>query len=286
MKDNENANARPSRMVTRSKPPSNSNSGPALPSKASVLVDASAHKRKREALGEVTAKSVNNIRARPALDPKGKGKETVTVKPTKPTTTSTTTATTNARPPLRTVTSRTRPTASKSQKEETMAVDRPAKVVPVVEIPAQAATFTRTTSRVKASTSTIATTAVRRTAHRKVVVAVESEVEAIDEPLSKRRRTSSEVGDDALLENIAEESEPLDANVKHTVFEAADQVAEQDEDWDDLDRDDDDDPLMVSEYVVDIFNYLKQVEVRLFSCSNLFDLLTDVCSTANYYAES
>ena len=33
------------------------------------------------------------------------------------------------------------------------------------------------------------------------------------------------------------------------------------QDWDDLDAEDEDDPLMVSEYVVDIFNYLKKVEV-------------------------
>ena len=42
------------------------------------------------------------------------------------------------------------------------------------------------------------------------------------------------------------------------------QVVEDDQDWDDLDRDDNDDPLMVSEYVVEIFNYLKEVEVMCF----------------------
>lgn len=36
--------------------------------------------------------------------------------------------------------------------------------------------------------------------------------------------------------------------------------------WDDLDAEDADDPLMVSEYVVEIFEYLKKVEVcRLIS---------------------
>lgn len=37
--------------------------------------------------------------------------------------------------------------------------------------------------------------------------------------------------------------------------------------WDDLDAEDADDPLMVSEYVVDIFKYMKSVEVCLSSYS-------------------
>ncbi len=39
-------------------------------------------------------------------------------------------------------------------------------------------------------------------------------------------------------------------------------LAEDDEDWDDLDADDDDDPLMVSEYVIEVCQYMKEVEVR------------------------
>lgn len=34
-------------------------------------------------------------------------------------------------------------------------------------------------------------------------------------------------------------------------------------DWDDLDAEDADDPLMVSEYVVEIFDYMRQLEVIL-----------------------
>lgn len=37
-------------------------------------------------------------------------------------------------------------------------------------------------------------------------------------------------------------------------------------DWDDLDAEDADDPLMVSEYVVDIFQYMRQLEVPTISC--------------------
>lgn len=142
-----------------------------------------------------------------------------------------------------------------------MVVDQSTKV-PVVEMPN--VTVNRTTSRVKALTSTTTTHTTRRTAHKKTVVAVESDVEVVQEPLSKRRRTSSEVGDDALLDNIVEESEPVDAGVEDFAREHVDEIVEQDEGWDDLDRDDDDDPLMVSEYVVDIFNYLKSVEVCFF----------------------
>lgn len=39
-------------------------------------------------------------------------------------------------------------------------------------------------------------------------------------------------------------------------------LAEDDEDWDDLDADDDDDPLMVSEYVIEVCQYMKEVEAR------------------------
>ena len=62
-------------MTTRGKPPSSSSNGTTGIVKPSVLVDPAAqNKRKREALGEVTGKSINN-RTKPALDPKGKGKE-------------------------------------------------------------------------------------------------------------------------------------------------------------------------------------------------------------------
>ena len=223
----------------------------------------------------MTTKSVNNVRAKPAVDPKGKGKETTIVKPSKPTATSTST-TSNARAPLRTVTGRTRPNTVKTQKEETTAAHPPAKAVPVVEIPT--ATYSRTTSRVKASTSTTATTATRRSAQKKTVVAVDSDVEVLEEPFAKRRRTSSEVGDDALLENIVEESEPVDAGVENIGTGAVEDIIEQEQDWDDLDRDDDDDPLMVSEYVADIFNYLKVVEVRRFTVRFPIPKLTDFFS--------
>ncbi|KAI0827157.1 A/B/D/E cyclin [Trametes gibbosa] len=68
----------------------------------------------------------------------------------------------------------------------------------------------------------------------------------------KKRRTSSDVPDVAALheeevENAVIPKEDLDVDAE-------------DDQWDDLDAEDADDPLMVSEYVVEIFEYLKKVE--------------------------
>jgi G2/mitotic-specific cyclin 2 len=66
----------------------------------------------------------------------------------------------------------------------------------------------------------------------------------------KKRRTSSDAPEDDLA--VEQEIEPE--------VQEADPNGDQ---WDDLDADDADDPLMVSEYVNEIFNYLKEVEVRI-----------------------
>ena len=78
----------------------------------------------------------------------------------------------------------------------------------------------------------------------------------------KKRRTSSEAPEtdvDELAKHEAEVAAVLDA----------DGIPEADpdgEEWDDLDAEDSEDPLMVSEYVVEIFKYMKQTEVRAPSC--------------------
>ncbi|KAL5521768.1 CLB2 [Sanghuangporus sanghuang] len=276
MKDNENANARPSRITTRAKPPSSAATG--ATARPSVLADPAAQKRKREALGEVTGKSVNNRARNAHAEAKGKGKETTTnipVKPVKPPSNSTT-STTVSRVPLRTVTTRTTKSntvQSKTQKLETIVVERPRptvkastktvpKTVPVVEIPVHSQT-TRRAARTAAS----ATTTVRKTVHKRAPVA-RIEVGIDEEPASKRRKTSSEIGDEiidvgdlALLENIVEESEPVPPEGDEVAPEAVqEQPAEHVQDWDDLDRDDWQDPCMVSEYTADIFNYLRHLE--------------------------
>jgi len=92
----------------------------------------------------------------------------------------------------------------------------------------------------------------RRTSSH-LVVKAETQDDAQEDRAPKKRRTSSDV--DELVQHEAEVAAVLDA----------DGVPEADpegDEWDDLDAEDSKDPLMVSEYVVDIFKYLKQTEVR------------------------
>jgi G2/mitotic-specific cyclin 1/2 len=94
---------------------------------------------------------------------------------------------------------------------------------------------------------------------------VEDDVE--DHRDSKRRRTSSEAPEDpahAEEKRGLTEEDKIAARITAELEAYADEVEADPEtsSWDDLDADDVDDPLMVSEYVVDIFKYLRQVEVR------------------------
>ncbi|CAE6349063.1 unnamed protein product [Rhizoctonia solani] len=73
--------------------------------------------------------------------------------------------------------------------------------------------------------------------------------EETEGPAHKRRRTSS-------LD--AEEASRAVAYIKEK--SQAPELNEVDEPWTDLDKDDDGDPLMVSEYVLDIFNYMLEIE--------------------------
>ncbi|KAI0777212.1 A/B/D/E cyclin [Trametes elegans] len=71
----------------------------------------------------------------------------------------------------------------------------------------------------------------------------------------KKRRTSSDMPDVAAMH---------EEEVENAVIPKEQAEAEADpggDEWDDLDAEDADDPLMVSEYVVEIFDYLKQVEL-------------------------
>lgn len=192
----------------------------------------------------MTSKAVNNNKSKSVPDSKGKGKDAV-VKPGK--STGATTAAT--RVPLRAISTR-----SKNINDDGTSIAHPKKPAPVVEIPATSDATRRATTRTAISTSTITR---KITVHKKAP-SIE-EVEQEEEPLHKKRRTSSEVGDEIQLETIDEEHDL----VSEAVLEPENAVVEE-QDWDDLDREDDDDPLMVSEYVVEIFNYLKVVEV---SCS-------------------
>ena len=86
----------------------------------------------------------------------------------------------------------------------------------------------------------------------------------VDEEDSKRvvkkRRTSSDLPEEARIVALIPpgETEGLVAHPKQSTTPEADPDGEQ---WDDLDVEDADDPLMVSEYVHEIFVYLQEVEV-------------------------
>ncbi|CAE7097693.1 unnamed protein product [Rhizoctonia solani] len=73
--------------------------------------------------------------------------------------------------------------------------------------------------------------------------------EEAEGPAHKRRRTSSLDAEEAsrAVAHINEKSQAAEST-------------EVDEHWVDLDKDDDGDPLMVSEYVIDIFNYMLEIE--------------------------
>ena len=78
----------------------------------------------------------------------------------------------------------------------------------------------------------------------------------------KKRRSSSDIPNEAKL---FEEQDDHDTQVAASLHAGVNTEPEADPngtEWDDLDADDGDDPLMVSEYVMEIFNY-KNVEVAI-----------------------
>lgn len=284
LKDNENANARPSRIATRSKPPSTTGIAPAASglggvtrataaSRAKAIAggdvkpDPTAVKRKREALGEV---AVNN-KSKPAAT-KGKEKENTkeafdgVVLKTKPTT----------RQPLRTVGTKqvAKPAASrvtKKEKDVSLPPKEEEKSAPAKEEHAMAVDPPTIPSLIKRGS--LPTKDARQPAKRlstresRSKAQVQPEEDDVEDHRDlKRRRTSSEAPEDP---REAEEA-VIAARIAAELEAYADEPEADPENspWDDLDADDADDPLMVSEYVVDIFKYLRQVEVRFFFFSS------------------
>lgn len=280
-KENENVNARPSRITTRSKPLSNSSAAAnGERTRAAGTSDLLAQgKRKREALGEVTGKAINN-KAKPSLDPKGKGKDGVTQKPVKPASTT--------RAPLRPVATRSRnnnvqqPTDEHIQ-DDAMAVDLPIKSVPVAEIPVSRNVNNRTSTRSAATGINAASLAQKLSTRRHIRSAsIQNEEDNLEEePVHKKRRTSSEAGDDNQLETVEEELD-TDDRENAALEQALNHVVREELDWDDLDREDDGDPLMVSEYVAEIFDYLRKTEVNYLATILLQSFLIFLFSAYNH----
>ncbi|TFK49439.1 hypothetical protein OE88DRAFT_1663020 [Heliocybe sulcata] len=313
LKESENANARPTRLATRAKPPSNSAATTSVTTRAAGAAAAKAKpktvsategsaqgKRKRAALGEVTKPpnrgNENKVGAgKPPskqATTKGKGENadvkkppskvgtTTKAGPTKVAATKTTASST--RVPLGTVggtttgNRRTRsaavqPLEDVNEEEEPMAVDAaPAH-------PHRAASRTIAKAEVATKVTVSTTHAVEKRVEKKTSTrsiastrsaATEEEQEDEAQRAFKKRRTSPDPGDGDRDTYEVETREARDAELAQAFAEQLERASmsmekEADPDgdeWEDLDADDADDPLMVSEYVVDIFEYLKEVE--------------------------
>ncbi|KAG6909910.1 hypothetical protein DXG01_014430 [Tephrocybe rancida] len=283
-KDNENANARPSRIAARAKPASLASATAATGGTTRATAgtaasrgkinaenkgDVIAGKRKREALVEVTSMMTNN---KPTAAGKGKDKETVKEKFDG--------VVINSKAPVsrqqvRTVAG-TRQTARvplavpkadrKALREEAAKTDEDAMVIdpPIQQIPSITVRKSLA-SKEKAAAIKPRSDAQRRASLRTGAAQRQAE-DAEFSRVFKKRRTSSEAPEDPTAVEEAEQltEEEIAAARLTAEIEAYAEEAEADPEtspWDDLDADDADDPLMISEYVVDIFNYLKQIEI-------------------------
>lgn len=178
------------------------------------------------------------------------------------------------RQPLRPVAG-TRPTTSIATKEEPVdggkqehevnnVKDENAMMIDPVPLPA----VRRSLAKESNGHATRHTGGHRRMSSRTNVVAQRhAEEDAEASRVFKKRRTSSEAPENpAAIEEarLKAEEEEIAARIAAELENYAEELEADPEgpQWEDLDSDDIDDPLMVSEYVVDIFKYLKQVEVN------------------------
>ncbi|KAH7096135.1 A/B/D/E cyclin [Auriculariales sp. MPI-PUGE-AT-0066] len=255
---------------------------PGLKARSTNVDAVAAAKRKRDALGDFTNGKNKPGATADSLKPKA-------VTTTKTVTVATRTTTTTTRAPLASrttaasTTTKTRPsrqiTAAGSKaaprqlkQEDAMAIDSPDKArappagVSVLQPVANNTAATtngplkRTASKKQIVLQQVPTLV---TQSRRQIAVHEDTVEVVDEPAAKRRRTSPEAerSDSKLhisfdADNFAE---PVrfqdDAEVSREL-----KLAPPDAGWNDLDAEDANDPLMVSEYVVEIFDYLKRIE--------------------------
>ena len=267
-KDAENINARPSRLTTRAKSALAAGSGASTTvaasaavttraaastaasktkSVASTTTEAAGAKRKRDVLVEVTG-LVTNHKGKSSGDAGGlKGKEKGAAKST----TAARTAKAAVKPSVKTggVTLRRVPrSASEStvtsnsktdtngtglEQDEKMEVDDPLDVPPPP--PVVSSVSSKRLSRAVGEEDLGRVFKKRHTEKKELAV---KELETLDESQADVDKVAAD-----LVEEIAPSSVQL---------------------WDDLDAEDWDDPVMVSEYVVDVCVYLKQVEVLSF----------------------
>ncbi|KAK0211508.1 cyclin-like protein [Armillaria fumosa] len=251
-KDNENAHARPSRISSRAKPLS-SVSQNVIPSKVKSIGEAKgapAGKRKREVLTEVTSLVTNNV-SRPLRE---KGKDVpskkfdgVVISKAKPA----------PRQPLQTIASTRQNVTLKIHhdledvKEEPEGVKAHDDHAMVISPPAERSRTTRQKTRLPTQPS-------RTLLH--------PNDDAEDHRVVKRQRTSSDAPEvpidtqSAEAETQRDEDAEADEFEDVPLFELEPEADPNGNEWDDLDADDGDDPLMVNEYVVEIFQHLKDIE--------------------------
>lgn len=246
-----------------------------------------AAKRKREALGEVTNKNKSKL-----LDGKGDSKDALK----KPSTSTTTRVPLGERKTTAAVSRHIRASSTTTEQstedglkhgDGAMVVDdnRPIRASRRISTRVVGSTSTTATSRattsatattaassrrqvgassIKAATSTTAASRTRTIARRPLgSVQPKEDPDADVQPLHKKRRTSSigpedlkaEEFKEPVLMQVVEETE-----VKEEVEDDKRVVRAEPTVWDDLDKEDEGDPLMVSEYVNEIFQYLLKLE--------------------------
>lgn len=155
--------------------------------------------------------------------------------------------------------------------DDAMAVD-PAPSVPLTNAKGAYRPSTVTASHVIKHEVQRADLSKRTTSHLNVKVDSREE----DNRVFKKRRTSSDVPDEA---KPFKGQEHLQPQVAVSLDAGVDSEAEADpngNEWDDLDAEDGDDPLMVSEYVIEILDYMKNTEVSTsyIDCSQSADHLS------------
>ncbi|KIK70148.1 hypothetical protein GYMLUDRAFT_187778 [Collybiopsis luxurians FD-317 M1] len=263
IKDNENANAKPSRMATRARAQGSSTlaenvrvTATTASSRAKTVEtgnEKTAGKRKREILGEVT--EPNSGKPKAIASAKGKGKEKAgSIDKPGPAGSSKSKATSKTiRAPLREV-GGTAPT-QKPLRTKTVAGDRQVlkpikedadKDEMMVDEP-QPAVF-------------------------KVLPQISQQVPAEDdldrEPVFKKRITEHEADRQLALRPTPAQPTTVDESQldEERIATELSNVNEEDDDalvlWDDLDAEDAEDPLMASEYVHEIMAYMKELEIR------------------------
>lgn len=272
-KDTENANARPSsRLITRTKPTSTT----AAPNKATstittrakaVLTDSKLDttapaKRKRAALGEIAGPS-NQNQEKPInkRTTKEKPKEKFDGVVLKKSTVTTTTTTSTIRQPLKAVTGAV-PQSRKaviSVSEQVQQLEKIREDLPV----GSDAMAIDPPHRAKAEI--LETKSLRVVTSRKQLKPLGEVDEEESRRVSKKRRTSSDLPEEAEVAAHLPPEEVEQGPVARPRRSATPEADPDGDQWDDLDAEDADDPLMVSEYVHEIFAYLQEVEVSAWS---------------------